>query len=373
MTLPEISNLRLANQKIAATNFKTPRDLVAWMGAMQAQDYPMAKWAIGVRLLDSTDNTIQSAIDKGEIIRTHVMRPTWHFVSVEDIYWMLDLTASRILRSMKSRHNEMELSQAVFSKSNRIIEKALTKNKWLTRDELAKELGAKKIKIDENRLSHILVHAELNGIMCSGPIKNGKLTYALLSERVPVKKVPTREASLIELAKRYFTSHGPATILDFVWWSGLSISEAKQALEAIKTDFISETIGTETFWFTDARPIPGFGKTSVHLLPAYDEFLISYKDRSASLTLTNTPKAISNNGMFHPIIVVNGQVMGLWKRAVKKDTVIVEADFFQSPNKTDRRKIEEQAFKYGRFLNLDLELSPSKIVSKSLGHVGTPQ
>lgn len=197
--------------------------------------------------------------------------------------------------------------------------------------------------------------AELDGIICSGIIKGNKLTYTLLSERVPNKKTLTREESLAELAKRYFSSHGPATLHDFAWWSGLSLTDSRKALEFVKNGFISETIGAEKYWLNDSFSINNFNKTSVHLLAAYDEFLISYRDRSASLSLTHNKKTVSDNGIFRPVVVINGLVSGLWKRILKKDKVVIHVDLFQPQNKTVAGLINEKIYKYGLFLNKPIE------------------
>lgn len=356
MTIKEISNIRLNSQKIAAAEFKTANEIVKWMGAIQAQDFSMAKWAIGVRLPDITDKQIETSINNGEIIRIHVMRPTWHFISAEDIYWMLKLTAPKIKSSLKSRHKELELTEAVISKTKFIIEKTLSNGISLTRAELANEFEKVKIKTKGSRLSHILVRAELDGIICNGPVKENKQTYVLLNERVPHNKDLSRDESLAELAKRYFTSRCPATLYDFVWWSGLSVTEARQAMEYLKSDFITVTLGSEKFWFTNSFHDTGPEKTSVHLLPAFDEFLISYKDRSSSLSASVNKKTVSDNGIFHPSIVVNGQVNGLWKRTIKKNKVIIETDFFQPVNKSIRRLIDKKAFIFGQFLNKETEV-----------------
>ncbi|MEW6108889.1 MAG: winged helix DNA-binding domain-containing protein [Nitrospirota bacterium] len=339
------------------TKFKTVKDIVGWMGAMQAQDYAMVKWAIGVRLPGSTVQVIETAINNGEIIRTHLLRPTWHFVSADDIYWMLELTAPQIKASLKSRHKELGLSETIFSKSNTIIEKALRGGKHLIREELAAELGKAKIATDDNRASHLLLRAELDGIVCSGATKGGKQTYALLEERVPKTKSLTKGEALAALAKKYFTSHGPATLQDFVWWSGLSVSDAKHALEMVKSDFISEIIDSQTYWLANLFSIPGTDKKVVNLLPAFDEFIISYKDRSVSLPFENHNKTVSNNGIFRPVIVVNGQVTGIWKRTIKNDKVIVETELFKQPNKTTKSLIEKASIQYGHFLEKKTEIN----------------
>ncbi len=357
MTTTEISNFRLFSQKIALTEFTSAKEIVGWMGAMQAQDFAMAKWAIGLRLLDSTNAKIEKALNKGEIIRTHLMRPTWHFVSADDIYWLLDLTSAKIKSATKSRDKELELSETIFTKCNNIIEKILFNGEHLTREELAKVFNSLNINTDNNRLSHILFRAELEGIVCSGQIKGNKQTYALLCDRVPHKKILSRDESLAELAKRYFTSHGPATLQDFVWWSGLSVTEARRGLEFIQSGFISETIGSSKYWFKDSFSSFRNNTNSVYLLPAFDEYLISYKDRSATLSLIHHKKAVSDNGIFRPVIVVDGQVAGLWKRTIKKDKVVIGTTVFIPEDKVFKSLLTKALMSFGHFLDKGVSLN----------------
>ena len=349
MDSSKISTLRLQNQQIAATNFRTVKELVGWMGAMQAQDYNQAKWAIGARLPHLTEEQIESAFNQGEIFRTHLMRPTWHFVSADDIYWLLELTAKQIKSTTKSRNRDLGLTEAVLEKSKEVLIKSLEGNRALTREELSDQLNLAGINTYEQRLPHILMEAEIDGIICSGGIQGKKQTYALLAERVLVKKAFSKDEALALLAKKYFTSHGPATLPDFVWWSGLPIADARKALEMNKATLISETIGTDTYWFADSVYLPSSPPDSVYLLPAFDEYLISYKNRSSAITLEDHTKAISNNGIFRPVIVVNGQISGLWKRTTKKDTVLIELDHFRPHSKKEIGLIEKAAESFGYF------------------------
>jgi hypothetical protein len=357
MTLSEIATLRIQNQQIEGFEFQTVKELVSWMGALQAQDFSMCKWAVGLRLSDSTEKMIETAYNKGEIIRTHLMRPTWHLVAADDIYWMLELTAPRIKPLLKARDKQLELDELIYAKSNRMLEKVLANGQYLTREELVREYDRVYIRTDENRLSHLMLRAELDGVVCSGPLKANKLTYSLLADRVPVSKAYARDEALAELAGRYFKSHGPATLRDFIWWSGLSASDARKALEMIRSGFSSVTIGTDTYWlansFSEACP----DKPSIHLLPAFDEFLIGYTDRSAALATVHNRKAISENGIFRPVILVNGQVTGLWKRNTKKDLVKIETNHFQIHDEEILIAIDKESTRYGLFLNKRTELT----------------
>ena len=356
MTLKEIANIRLNSQQIASTTFNNPTAMVSWMCAMQAQDYAMARWAVGTRLPGSTDQSILSAIDRGEIIRTHVLRPTWHLVSADDIYWMLELTAPQIKAFAKTMHRELELSELLFKRSNTLIKKAMSGGNHLTRDELSALFKKAKIATNDNRLSHLMLRAELDGIVCSGATKNNKQTYALLGERVPQKKMPTREKALEKLAGKYFSSHCPATLQDFVWWSGLPVTDARNALDMIKKSLVKTTVAAQTYWMKDDLIKIKQHNSSVYLLPAFDEFIISYKDRTASLPLQHHGKAVSNNGLFRPVIVINGKVTGLWKRTIKKDTVIVETECFQPYSLAAKKRIRKAAEQLGYFLNKKAEV-----------------
>jgi DNA glycosylase AlkZ-like len=357
MNLSEIAKIRLESQHIAGTKFSSPKDIISWMGAVQAQDYAMAKWAMGIRLPGSTEKKVVEALNKGEILRTHLLRPTWHFVSAEDIYWMLELTAPQITASMKFREKWLGLTKAILTKSNRVIEKALTQGEHLTRKELIAELNKANIRTDEYRSGHLLMRAELDGIICSGEERGNKITYALLSERVPQKNYFSNDEALAKLAHKYFSSHCPATIKDFVWWSGLTLSDARKALDLVKSNFIYETFNSETYWLNDSFALPQKNHKSVHLLPAFDEFTISYKNRSASLHSAHYKITFSSNGMFNPLIVIDGQAVGLWKRTFKKDKVIIEIELFKLINKPGKDLIIKAAERFGNFLGKKIEIS----------------
>lgn len=353
MNLQHIANLRLANQQIAGTKFQSAKETVAWMGAMHAQDYAMSKWAVGARLPNSTEKRIEAAMDVGDIIRTHILRPTWHLVSADDIRWMLELTAPQIQTVMKSRHKELGLTDAILSKSRKILEKTLRDGNHSTREELIPILNKAGIPTDENRASHLFMAAELDSLICSGASKGGKQTFALLDERVPPARPRGRDEALALLAKCYFSSHGPATLDDFDWWSGLSVNDARRALEMVRLDLASEIVEGKVFWLSEADIKI---TDSAFLLPAFDEFIISYTDRSATITFENHKRAVSNNGMFHPTIVVNGETVGTWKRAIKKDKATVVLEYFAKPTSASHRLIEAASVRYGEFLEKKVEL-----------------
>ena len=345
----------MLNQQISATGFSRPEALVNWMCCMQAQDYAMVRWAIGSRLPDSTDRIVQTSMDEGKIFRTHLLRPTWHLVSAEDIYWVLELTAPQIKTSMKSRNIELELTETVINKSNKLIKEILSGDRNLTREEIALSLEKINIKTNNNRLSHLLQCAELDGLICSGKSKGNKYTYALLEERVKKPQSISKDTALEKLADKYFFSHGPATLHDFVWWSGLAVKDARNAIEMVNDRFISETLGPETYWLSGSSVNIKAEHSLPCLLPAFDEFLISYRDRAASLSDLHK-KVISDNGIFRPVIVLDGQVIGIWKRVIKKNVVSIETRFIESISKAKMDQVEWVAEKFGRFLNCKAEV-----------------
>jgi len=341
VTFNDIPYLRLARQQVQEPTISDPEKLVAWMGAMQAQDFPMAKWAIGIRTGVTNQNAIINAIDKGHIIRTHVLRPTWHFVAAKDAQWMLDLTAPYIKRSLVSRHRELEITTALLKKSYRVMEKVLSGGVQLTREALVGKLTAAKIATHDQRAVHILLHAELDRLICSGALQGNKNTYALVAERIQNPLSLDHEQALATLAARYFTSHGPATAQDFTWWSGLPATEARKGIESIKGNFRSEKIEGQTYWFHSGKNIGRERPDTVHLLPAFDEFIISYKDRTACLPLINHKTTISMNGFFRPVVVINGKVTGVWKRSVAKKKVVLEMEFFPKEKAHKKKELKE--------------------------------
>lgn len=350
LTPGDIPAQRLQGQHLTALIYKKPKELVTWMGAMQAQDYGMAKWALGIRLREATQSVIQNAIDKGEVIRTHVLRPTWHFVSSEDVGWMLALTAPHLKASQTSRRRQLELTPDVMARSFKVMEKALGAGDHLTREELVNELGKAKINTTDQRAAHLLFYAELDCVICSGAMRGKKNTYAFFPLRVKGHKNMTRDEALSTLFTRYFQSHGPATLQDFTWWSGLPVRDAKKAMEIAGEQFHSGIIGNQKFWFSNKTLSKQTG-TTVHLLPAFDEYIISYKDRSACLPVKNHTDAISNNGIFKPVILANGMVIGRWRKLTAKNKVVIETGFFKKTkaSKELNTAIEEASAKVRAF------------------------
>jgi hypothetical protein len=348
MTKPDIAKQRLYNQRLEHTNLKAPSEVIAWLGTLQAQDYAAAKWAIGLRSHHVTDADVEQAFTDGKILRTHILRPTWHFVTPEDIRWLLKLTAPRVHALNAYKYRRLELHDTLLKRSHEVFIKALQGGNQLVRSELAEALGRAGISAKGSRLAYIVMHAELEGTICSGGRRGKQFTYALLEERAPRAKSLEKDEALSELVKRYFSSHGPATVQDFVWWSGLTVSETKVGLESMKSHLIQETIEGQTYWFS--LNTKSATSTHVHLLPWFDEFLVAYKDRSAALSLANTKDVNTGGGMLNPTLVSRGRVIGTWKNVVKKDKVTLNMVPFRPLQKAEKHSLAVAAERYGKFL-----------------------
>jgi Winged helix DNA-binding domain len=346
----EIVKQRLANQQINVSEANSPTELVAWMGAMQAQDYDMSKWAIGVRLPNQTEGIVEAALNNGEVLRTHVLRPTWHLVSPTHIRWMLALSRPQIEKIVAGYNERLGLDYSIRHKSNQIIEKALEEQPNLTRNELMQALENQGIIASDIRAAHLMFHAELTGLVCSGIRKGKQLTYALLDERAPMTKPLLRDEALAKLAKLYFQSHSPATLKDFSWWSGLSQTDARKGIDHIKDQLETLQVDKTVYYVFPSKNMKTIQK-DILLLPAFDEYMVSYTDRSAALDPRFAKQAISSNGIFTPIIVHHGQVIGIWKRKMKPKYVEIELLPFEPMSKNLSDNIKEHFAAYQDYLS----------------------
>src|SRR6266700_1626114 len=351
----DLAHRRLHNQHITQRTIETPQALVEWLGAVQAQDFAAAKWALGLRLPGVTDDDIEQAFTDGTILRTHVMRPTWHFVSPADIRWLLALTAPRVLAASAYYNRKLELDDAVFRSTNAVLTNALQGGKQLTRDELASALRQAGIVTQgEQRVTYIVMRAELDGIICSGARRGKQYTYALLAERAPQARILDRDEALAELTMRYFMSHGPATVQDFVWWSGLTVIDAKAGLEMVKPQLVHEVVDGQTYWFSPSTPLVQDLSQAAYLLPNYDEYTVGYTDRSAIFDVLHTNKLDPRGGLLANAMVLDGQVIGTWRRTFKKNTVVIEVNTFVPLSNTETRAFAASANRYGAFLTMSV-------------------
>lgn len=354
----EIAHWRLHNQGLSKVIFKDANDAVTQLGAVQAQDYAGAKWALGQRLKDSTDASIDQAFADGSILRTHLMRPTWHFVAPEDIRWALKLTAPRVHQASGFMYRQSGLDKATFKKSNATIEKSLRDGKQLTRTELASALSKAGIKADGFRLGYLMMYAELEGIICSGARRGKQFTYVLLEERVPPVKTLTKEESLAELTKRYFSTRGPATVNDFAWWSGLTVSDAKGGIELNQPHLASEAADGQTYWFDESKSPSKMKSPAVHLLPNYDEFFIGFKNRGAFMgRLGESNVKMGGSAFLAHLVFINGQLVGGWRRKSATKKVVVALELVAKLTKDERQAIAREVERYGKFLGAPVKIS----------------
>jgi hypothetical protein len=349
---------RLRNQLLTGPGPRRPGGVVRWFGAVQAQEYEAAKWAIGLRLPDGVgEDRIERAFGQGQILRTHVMRPTWHFVASGDIRWMLELTAPRVRRLMAPYDRRLELDPKTVSRGVDVVGRALRDGRHLTRAELRERLEKAGLAMSGQRLAHLVMHAELEAVVCSGPRREKRFTYALLAERAPRAERLSRDDALAELARRYFRSHGPATIRDFVWWSGLTVADTKRGLEMIRA--VPEQACGRTYWtLREVRPTAGRALLA-ELLPIYDEYLVAYRDREAVPHAASAPAASPRADVvtFQNALMVGGQVAGTWRAARTSSPVALVVVPRRRLTAAERAAVEAATRRYARFLGKSVELS----------------
>jgi len=353
----ELLTKRLRNQLLVESTRRKPEQVVSWLCAMQAQDFPAAKWAVGSRAPGSQDGDVEQAFNDGLILRTHVLRPTWHFVTPQDIRWLLALSAPRVHAANDHYYRQSDLDAKTFAKSCAMIHRVLEGGKAMTRAELAVYLKRAKIPADGLKLAYVMMHAELEGVITSGPRRAKQFTYALMDERVAKAPTLPRDAALAELAKRYFSSHGPATARDFAWWSGLTIKDAKLAAQSAAS-LESSSIGGVMHWSakeSDASPFKG---ACGLLLPNYDEYLIAYKDRAHFIDANRAANIVArSNGGFANHLAIDGCLAGSWSRTLKPTSVLIEVAPYKKLTPAQTRSVTNACDCYGEFLGLKPTLS----------------
>jgi len=347
----DIARQRLANQQIAESLFARPGEVVQWLGAVQAQDYLGALWAVGLRAPGATEETVERAIAEKAIVRTWPMRGTIHFVAPADVRWMLDVLAPRVIQRSKRRLTELGIDEMTIAASAEVIAKELQGGRQLPRTALYELLEQANIPARGPRGLHILGQLAQRQLICFGARAGKQPTFTLLGEWAPGAKSLPRDEALAELAKRYFTGHGPATLQDFIWWAGLATVDARAGLGAAAEQLECERIGEREYYFArDLSPAPS-APLEAFLLPPFDEFLVGYRDRSASLDREYSSRVVpGGNGIFNPIVVFGGRVVGTWKRQFKKDTVVMTFSPFEGWNDEQAHAIAAAAERYARFV-----------------------
>jgi len=356
----EILRRRLENHGIARASLRKPQDVVAWFGAVQAQDYLGSLWAIGLRTQRATEASVESAETQRAIIRTWPMRGTLHFVTPADARWMIKLLTPRVIARNAARlKREVDVDASVVARSREIVERALEGGKRLERAAIYAALEARKVRTANSRGLHIVCWLAMEGTLCMAGRSGKQHTFALLDEWIPKSKHLARYEALAALARRYFTSHGPATTRDFAWWAGITATDAQASVDGAQPSLAHEVVDGATYWWNEPprslRRNTAAAKTEpqVSLLPAFDEYTVAYENRSM---LSGDPKRRSKMALLNPVVLVDGRVVGSWKRAIDKRSVSIATSLWRPLNRAEHAALQEAASRFAAFLGLDAKL-----------------
>ncbi|MDD5028844.1 MAG: winged helix DNA-binding domain-containing protein [Rhodoferax sp.] len=344
-----IPALRLQHQHIALPRLTQPEQVVAWLGGLQGQDYPGAKWSIALRMPHATEADVVQAFDAGKIVRSWPMRGTLHVVAASDLRWMLMLTAPKNLAGSASRRRALALDDSTLARCREVFSQALQGGQQLSREGLYAALAQARISTERQRGYHILWNCALHGLICLATTNDKEQNFALVDEWIAPTPPKTRDEALAELAARYFLSRGPATLHDFIWWSGLSAAEARSGLAAIQPRLVSETVGQRTYWLPADSRSPK-ATPSAFALPGFDEYLLGYQDRSVVLDAAHAEKICpGGNGVFAATLVIDGRVLGTWKRVFKKTGIDITATPFTHLSPAEAQGFAAAVQRYGAF------------------------
>jgi hypothetical protein len=360
----DIARQRLHRTYLATTPWTSGREVVRALGAVQAQDYEGAKWALSMRTTGASDESIEREFTSGAILRTHVLRPTWHFVDPADIRWMLALTGPRVMKTMATYDRQLGLDDRVIRKSLAALTRALRDGAHLTRAEIKDVLTRARVgpadflrvgTLGVQRTAHLLMRAELEAIVCSGPRRDKQFTYALLDTRVPSVASIGRDEALLELTRRYFRGRGPATPRDFGWWSGLAMADVRRGIDLARAELESVNLDGESYWITGDPPPRT--RPSARLLPNYDEFFIGYRDRSAIGRRLKSVKAVTGgNALIAHVIAIDGQLVGGWRKSPAKDGVRLNVQLLTRLSAAEEKRTFDEVRRFAAFSGKTVDL-----------------
>ena len=341
----------MLNQQLLSPLYERPEDIVAWQGAMQAQDYNYFRWAIGIRQRTPQLVGLQEAFAKAELLRLHLLRCTVQVVSHTDIGWLLPLCKERNLRTLQSWHKSINVSfpESYFEEITRAMQELLAGGKSLPKKAIAEKLTTLGFLLDDRLLTSLLVRMEIEGFLCSGEMQGREATWALLSERVPTIYSLTPDEALKQLALKYFRSHSPASLEDFVWWSGLPKAQCRKALTLIANEIEETKVEEETMYLYHNTPDCSDYAGMVLLLPPYDEYLIGYKSRWVALEKKHTAKAHNNFGIFKPVILHEGRIVGNWKASIDKQAENLLTELFAEKSKIGKQSLQGAVNQFVQF------------------------
>ena len=349
----------MRNSRLTGTGFTSPAEAVGWHLAMQAQDYGPAKWSVGQRTKGLTDRDLDEALMEGSIIRTHVLRPTWHFVARDDFRWLLTLSGPRVQRWNARRYRELGLDARTRARGEKVIVSALEGGNRLTRKEIATVLDDAGFDRSGQRLPYLLSHCELEAVIGSGGLTGKQHTYALIDGRVPAGGGRfDRDDAVVELVRRYLTSHGPASVKDMSWWSGLTMTDLRKGLELLGDEVRSETVDEILLWSIASNDSPPPLARGAHLLQTYDEIVVGYTEsRFSGDPGSEKARAAWGDRTFPSgVLLLNGRIGGHWRRTIERTEVPIEVHLYQKPKPSETKSLETAASKLGRFLDLPVRL-----------------
>ena len=339
---------RLLSQQLICPQFTTPRDVVDWMGAVQAQDYKGMRWAVSMRTKKPSLKAFKKAFDSGDIVRFHLMRGTWQLVSADDYWPFIDLCGPKAIAVTKGwmASNQINIPDDELLRIREILCRIVSDLRSATKEDIVRGLAEHDIRMDDHRLSYHIRMAEFSGVLCSGDLLPVKASYSLAAEKLPTRKTIDRDEALMSFTRKYFRHSQPATLEDFVWWSGLNISDCRRGIGLLGDWLHTECWHGRDFYLTDDARTRGFQKGRFLLLPPFDEYLISYKSRDIVLPPEHTHRAHNNRGIFWPVVLLDGKAVGNWSSSKNA----VSTDFFHQDSVYSSEDLETEIARYRHYL-----------------------
>lgn len=357
MSADRIARSRMGNQRLWGKPFDTPEEVVGWLGALQAQEFPFAKWSVAQRANGVDHQAMARAFDEGTILRSHFLRPTWHFALARDIRWLLTATAPRVQALNASANRQHGIDEELAARSNAVLGKALGNGEHLTRKELAAILERAGIVASGPRLAYIIMRAELDAIVVSGGMRGRQHTYALLEKRAPNAIKLDRDEALAELTRRYFTSRGPATLKDYARWSSLTAAACKRGVEMVRSSLEHEEIDGRSYWLgSSSRTRKAEPRPRVDLVQGFDEIIMSYSESKPVVAPVTPALVVKDRRIFGHAILLEGRLIGHWRHDPPKDSVAIETIIHRPLEPAETKALDAAVERYGRFLGVAASL-----------------